>query len=1139
MGGKNISNKKILITLLLATIVLFSINAISASDMNITDSSTIKQVDDMTNVSLQVANSDDSSKISILNYNNIPHDSLSDENVIESDNSNILSTNQNNNSLKENLTTKKSTKIISQTTNIYYKGYYSITLKDSNDTILVGKLINFKVNNVSYNNTTDNNGHASVQILLTPGTYTIIASFAGDAEYENSTNVSSINVSSTIVAKNITKYYKGTTKYTATFYTSQGTYLANTSVKISVNGKNHTVKTNNNGVASLSINLKPGTYKIVSTDPTTNYTLTTTFKILSTITANDLSKVYKDNRKFSAKFYKSNGKVLANKKIKFKINGKIYNVKTNKKGIAKLSLKNLKKGTYKIISYNKDGLTKTNKVKVYRKVSTKLIAKRYSFLKSNKNKKIKVTLHNSLGYAPSPSKIIKIKVNGKTYSKKTNSKGVVSLKLPKLKSGVYTVKYSFAGDKYYKSSSTSKNVYIYPTKNPTFKIKSGTTFEYSKNNTFKLAVTSGKVPVINKKVTFILNGTTYTKKTNTKGIASLPLDLMIGKYNISYSIAKSSKINAKSGSTSITIEEKSVKIHNAYWLYGADMKNVDLKDLSSKGVTDVLLNFKAYELYGKSGVETWISTANNVGIKTHIWVQVFYSEATNWVNPLKNGTENTEYFAQKIDEIKTYASLKGLSGIHLDYLRYSGSGDNAAYKNSGGIEAINSFVTQAKTAIKSVNKNLILSCALMPETTNIAYYYGQDYAALSKSMDVVIPMVYKNSKSSDWITSTAQWYVKNSQGAKVWIGIQTYAPNNSKLSVAELNKDVSAALKSGADGVVLFRYGISNDIDFKTVMTSSALVKSMSIKNIITAATKLKNYYESNKKLPNTVTAGEYKFTLPEFLYLMSQAIYQISKSNTQDVNIISGVSAPSSPSGDNINSKDLKTYVTVAKTVANYIVANNKAPNYVSSDVGKIIYSELVDSFSRVLAFYDSKKTLPKYVTINYSSTSSESTGSGLNEKNSLSASELKKYLKSTTNCQVDNSKIKSLVNSLTKGLTSDSQKATAIFNYVRDTISYSFYYDTKYGAVNTLKNKKGNCVDHSHLLIAMFRTADLPARYVHGSCKFTSGSTYGHVWVQVLIGDTWTVADATSSKNSLGKISNWNTKTFKLYNKYVSFPS
>ena len=82
----------------------------------------------------------------------------------------------------------------------------------------------------------------------------------------------------------------------------------------------------------------------------------------------------------------------------------------------------------------------------------------------------------------------------------------------------------------------------------------------------------------------------------------------------------------------------------------------------------------------------------------------------------------------------------------------------------------------------------------------------------------------------------------------------------------------------------------------------------------------------------------------------------------------------------------------------------------------------------------------------------------------------------------------------------------------------------------------KKGNCVDHSHLLAAMFRTAKLPTRYVHGTCKFTSGSTYGHVWVQVLIDGTWTVADATSSKNSLGKIGNWNTKTYKLNGYYSS---
>ena len=178
----------------------------------------------------------------------------------------------------------------------------------------------------------------------------------------------------------------------------------------------------------------------------------------------------------------------------------------------------------------------------------------------------------------------------------------------------------------------------------------------------------------------------------------------------------------------------------------------------------------------------------------------------------------------------------------------------------------------------------------------------------------------------------------------------------------------------------------------------------------------------------------------------------------------------------------------------------------------------------------YLSSKT-SKSVTISPSSLKK-----GVNEKNTIS--DLSAYLKSSKNCQVDSSKIKSLVQSLTSGLTSEFDKAKAIFNYVRDKISYSFYYDTKYGASGTLTSKRGNCVDQAHLLVAMFRTADLPARYVHGKCTFSSGSRYGHVWTQVLIGDTWVCADPTSSRNSLGSISNWNTGSFSLDSRYASLP-
>lgn len=146
--------------------------------------------------------------------------------------------------------------------------------------------------------------------------------------------------------------------------------------------------------------------------------------------------------------------------------------------------------------------------------------------------------------------------------------------------------------------------------------------------------------------------------------------------------------------------------------------------------------------------------------------------------------------------------------------------------------------------------------------------------------------------------------------------------------------------------------------------------------------------------------------------------------------------------------------------------------------------------------------------------------------------------YLEASANCQVDDYQIQKLVAQLIKGKTTDSAKAKVIFDFVRDTVSYSFYYDTRYGAVGTLNAETGNCVDHSHLLVAMYRAAGLPARYVHGTCTFSSGSTYGHVWTQVLIGNDWIVGDACSTRNSFGEIVNWNTNSYSLHGYYASLP-
>lgn len=773
--------------MLLALIVIFSIGAISANDVNITDSLTTSPDENQ----------------DVL--------SISDDAVVESENTNTLSTNLENNSVMEDYPVTYSTILTQTTDTVYYGGSYQVTLKDSdNTTVLVNKTVNFVINGVSYTGVSDENGVASVNLALNPGKYETSAYFIGDDDYPASQNLSSaINILGTIQSKDITKYYKAGTKYTATFYTTTGNVLANTNVKITVNGKTYTVKTNGKGVASLAIDLKPGSYKVVATDPITGYKLTTTFKILSTISANDMKKVSTDSKKFQAKFLKSNGKALANKKVTFKLNGKTYKVKTDSNGIAKLSLKNLNKGTYKITSVNKDGLSQTNEIKVYKKVSTSLTSDYYTFQKSE-SKTIKVKLQDSLGNTPK-GKTISFKVNGKYYYDKTDKKGVASIKLPSLKKGVYTVKYSFDGDSSYKASSSKNRVAIITTKTPTLTVKSTTTFGHGAGTPLKVAVTAGGVALEKRTVTFNVNNQTYTKTTDKNGIASLPINLDIGSYTVEYTVAKDSKIDSKSGSTAITVKERTP--------------------------TSI----------------TW-----------------------------KSGTTFSEG-SQVFKVLLVDSNNKAISG---------------------------------QTVKLTINSN-----------TYTATTDSKGYATFKFSFSLgVYPVEVK--------------------------------------------------------------YGGSNDY---------------------------------------------------------------LSSSTTQSINV---------------NVKSVK----------------------------------------------------------------------GINEANTIT--DLTPYLKSSENCQVDNSKIKTLVNTLTKGLTTETQKANAIFNYVRDSISYSFYYNTKYGAVGTLNAKKGNCVDHSHLLVAMFRSAGLAARYVHGKCTFSSGNTYGHVWAQVLIGNTWVIADATSSRNSLGNVANWNTNSYTFNARYASLP-
>ena len=377
------------------------------------------------------------------------------------------------------------------------------------------------------------------------------------------------------------------------------------------------------------------------------------------------------------------------------------------------------------------------------------------------------------------------------------------------------------------------------------------------------------------------------------------------------------------------------------------------------------------------------------------------------------------------------------------------------------------------------------------------------------------------------------------EGAKATFSVKAtdYKSNpvkNAKITFDMDGKTYTATTDSAGDAKVslgtlsLGTHKIAYSYQTFSGSSKIIVVNKVELSQIISASSTLKTYIEKNNKLPDTVTINGVSYSTAQYMYLASKAIVNLNANDKSAIGVKS-VANPSNPLST-YAAGNLNDYLSVAKSLVSAVDSNGKMPDSVSSSIGTIGYQPAVYAFARVVAFYGDNDVMPSYVTIKSLDSTSNS---GINPKNTIS--DLTAYLKASTNCQVNNSQIKKLVDSLTKGLKTDKEKATAIYNYVRDSISYSFYYNTRHGGVGTLNAKSGNCVDQAHLLVAMYRTAGLAARYAHGTCTF-SGGTYGHVWTQVLIGDTWTVGDPTSARNSLGKIVNWNTNSYKLNGYYSS---
>lgn len=316
---------------------------------------------------------------------------------------------------------------------MYYKDgtRFAVVLKDIYGNPLANMDVIISINGRDYVKQSDENGTASLGLNLESKNYTVVTTFGGTSKYFGTSSNNTVSILSTLISKDIVKYYRNGTQFYATVLDFKGNPLANTTVMFNINGVFYNKTTDENGTAKLNIWLRPGKYIITIFNLVTGEQAGNNVTVLSKIVENyDLVKYYKNASKFSVKILDSQGYPVEGTIVTFNINGVFYYKETDSNGIASLAI-NLRPGKY-VITTMYGQYDVGNNVTVLPTLQTSDLKMKY-LDGSAFNARVVDGQGNPLA-----NQIVTFNVNGVFYNKVTNDEGIASLNI-RLMKGEYII----------------------------------------------------------------------------------------------------------------------------------------------------------------------------------------------------------------------------------------------------------------------------------------------------------------------------------------------------------------------------------------------------------------------------------------------------------------------------------------------------------------------------------------------------------------------------------------------------------------------------------------------------------------------------------------------------------------------------
>ncbi|WP_407432604.1 hypothetical protein [Methanobrevibacter sp.] len=317
-----------------------------------------------------------------------------------------------------------------------------------------------------------------------------------------------------IDTEDVVLFYKNGTRFVAKLHTIDGIPLINGTIKFNINGVEYARKTDENGTASIAINLDPGKYDIVTRfDPenATSAVNENTIEVLPTVYGDDLVKTFKNETQYYATFLDGQGNPLAEgTNVTFNINGVFYTRQINgSEGKAKLNI-NLNQGEYIITAYHPiNGEMHSNNITVLPLIQSNDLVKYF-----RNESQFVVTILGADGNPVGAGENVTFNINGVFYTRQTNESGQAKLNI-NLAQGNYTITTMYNG------CSVANNIEVLPILYAKdLVMKQGT------SDQFRAQLYDGQGnPYSGQNITFNIHGIFYQRTTDDDGWAALNIKL--------------------------------------------------------------------------------------------------------------------------------------------------------------------------------------------------------------------------------------------------------------------------------------------------------------------------------------------------------------------------------------------------------------------------------------------------------------------------------------------------------------------------------------------------------------------------------------------------------------------------------------